>query len=101
MGRREELELQYSDSVARLAAAADAEGAMDKALGLYIRALRTNMGHEGLTRRIIEIYLERNQPCDALTVYERTRNFLWDKSKIEPDATLEELAQQAQTNCNQ
>jgi DNA-binding SARP family transcriptional activator len=99
--RREELELQYSESMSILAEHKLAVGDLDAALGLNIRILSINRKREDLAERIMRLYIQRNQPCDALKIFNETAQFLRTTIGTEPDKPLQQAAAEARRLCEQ
>jgi DNA-binding SARP family transcriptional activator len=99
--RREELELQYSDSMSVLADHKLAAGDLDAALGLNIRIWSINRKREDLAERIMRLYIQRNQPCDALEIFNETAQFLLTTIGTEPDRPLQQAAVEARRLCEQ
>jgi DNA-binding SARP family transcriptional activator len=97
--RREELELQYSDSMSVLAEHKLAAGDLDAALGLNIRILSINRKREDLAERIMRLYIQRNQPCDALKIFNETAQFLQTTIGTVPDRPLQQAAIEARQLC--
>ena len=99
--RRAELALHYSECVSELAGRKVDQDDTDVALGLYIRALGVHMGREDIAGKVMQIYFQQNQSCDALTVYERTYNYLTDVVGYEPDEPLRALGDDARRLCDE
>jgi DNA-binding SARP family transcriptional activator len=97
--RREELELEYSETMSILSNLKMAAGEADSALGLNIRLLSKNRAREDLAERIMTLYLQRNKPCDALKIYNQTAQFLQETLRTVPDKPLQEAGEQARKLC--
>jgi DNA-binding SARP family transcriptional activator len=74
--RRQLLELQYCDMLRTLADLQMNAGNLDVALGTGIRILSEYPADENVAEKIIDLYLKRNQPCDARAIYEGIKNAL-------------------------
>jgi two-component SAPR family response regulator len=99
--RREQLELQYSDAMSVLADHKMEVNDLDAALGLNISILSRNRGREDLATRIMRLYIQHNQPCDALKIYNQTAQFLQATQGMQPDKPLREVAEEAGLLCEQ
>lgn len=97
--RREELELEYSETMSILSDMKLVSGDADSALGLNIRLWSKNRTREDLAERIITLYLGDNQPCDALKIYQQTRDYLHNTLNTQPDRPLQELGEKARQLC--
>jgi len=91
--RRTELELMYADALSNLGKLRQRRGEPAEALGLFLRAARTQPHREDLARGIMSLYAELGQPERAIEVYKRLSTELKRKLNVEPDKKTVELAE--------
>ena len=90
--RRQELRQSYGEVLIGLAKAREQAGALEEALGLYVRAVNTNPQREDLALNTMKLYRELGLPADALRVYARLKTELQAKLGLDPAHHLQELA---------
>ncbi|MAS33315.1 MAG: hypothetical protein CL610_04875 [Anaerolineaceae bacterium] len=90
--RRRELRQSYGEALIGLAKACEQQGAVDEALGLYLRAAVTNPNREDVTLSTMKLYRELGMPGDALKVYDRLKAELQQRLGVDPANHLQELA---------
>ena len=98
--RRDELKLLYSETMNTLAQLKEDAGELDMALGISIRILAMNLGRDDVTRRVMEMYLKRNQPCDALKIYQIVLEYM-RQNKVPTNNFLDDLRHDAEVGCDQ
>jgi DNA-binding SARP family transcriptional activator len=94
--RREELELTYADALSSLGKLRQRQGETGEALGLYMRASRTQPQREDLARGIMLLFAELGQPDRALEVYNQLASELKRSLGVGPDRQTVELSEQIQ-----
>jgi two-component SAPR family response regulator len=90
--RRAEMRQLYGETLIALAKAREQQGAYDEALGLFLRAMRTNPHREDVVHSIMKLYHRMEMPNDALQVYYRLKDELAERLGVDPDNYLQELA---------
>ncbi|MDQ7037414.1 MAG: BTAD domain-containing putative transcriptional regulator [Anaerolineae bacterium] len=96
--RREELEFQYLVMLRSLAKLKQDSGDLETALNLNIRVLAKNWSDENVAEKIMDIYLKRNQPCEAVKVFDQIEEFLQGLG-LNPQKTLQNLGDTARSRC--
>jgi DNA-binding SARP family transcriptional activator len=91
--RRGELEMMYTDALSSLGKLRQRRGEMAEALGLFLRAARTQPHREDLARGIMSLYAELGQPERAVEIYNRLSTELKRKLGVDPDKKTIELAE--------
>lgn len=92
-GRRSELRDMYGESLSMLADLKNSIGDVQKALGLYLLAVKITPLREDLIESAMKIYRTNGQLDDALNLYRWLSNSLDEQLKIAPSESLKELAQ--------
>jgi len=77
------------------------EGELWHALGAFIRSFAFDDTQEDAAEKVMSIYLELNQPCDALKVYQRVHAALLRELGVPPRQALRDLAAKAHQHCPQ
>lgn len=90
--RRRELRQSYGEALIALGKAREQQGALDEALGLYLRATTTNPHREDVALSTMKLYQNMGMPADALKVYERLKNELQERLGVDPANHLQQLA---------
>lgn len=96
--RREELKLQYLVMMRTLTQLKLDSGDWDNVLGLSIRTLANDWSDENAAERIMNLYLKRNQPCEARKIFEKIESFL-QNVYLKPQRTLQNLGDTAHSLC--
>jgi DNA-binding SARP family transcriptional activator len=94
--RRRELRQTYGEALIALGKAREQQGAVEEALGLYLRAMTTNPHREDVAFSIMKLYQSMGLPADALKVYERLKDELQERLGVDPANHLQELAGELQ-----
>ncbi len=89
--RRKELLEAYGEALISLAKMVEKSGEFARALGLYVRAAKTNPQREDLARSIMLLYQELGQHEDAVATYERLEAELERSLGVSPAPQLQEL----------
>lgn len=90
--RREELHEMYGEALSMLADHKLDAQEEQQALGYYLNALRILNHHEDIVAKVMRIYHDNGQTADALHLYEWIENNLQTDYGIEPNAMLQDLA---------
>jgi DNA-binding SARP family transcriptional activator len=90
--RRRELRQSYGEALITLGKFREQQGAIDEALGLYLRATTTNPHREDVALNTMKLYHRMGMPADALKVYGRLRDELQERLGVDPANHLQELA---------
>lgn len=99
--KRRHLDEQVSEMYFERANLHYAEGHLWHALGAFIRSFALDDTREDALEKVMSIYLELKQPCDALKAYQRIQAALLRELGVQPKRTLRELATEAQQRCAQ
>ncbi|MBZ0296060.1 MAG: hypothetical protein K8L99_26100 [Anaerolineae bacterium] len=91
--RRNELRQAHGDVLVSLAKELERSGLTQDALGLYLRAYKTNRLREDIIFDVMRLYNELDSPQDSLEVYEVLRKELDEMLHVEPEKYVQELAE--------
>ena len=90
--RRRELRQTYGEALIGLGKALEQQGAVEQALGLYLRATTTNPHREDVALNVMKLYQGLGMSGDALEVYERLKTELSENLGVAPNHQLQEMA---------
>ena len=90
--RQDEVHEMYGEAMSMLAGHKLSAGQEDQALGHYLTALKILNHREEIVETVMGIYQERNQLKDALELYDWIEDNLQSDYGINPNKTLQELA---------
>lgn len=90
--RRKELHITHGEVLASLAKMLERKGQAHEALGLYLRAYKTNRYREDIIFSVMKLYIELDMPQDALAVYEALHSALERDLGVQPEKSIQELA---------
>ncbi len=91
VARRDKLKSLYGQALISLARIAKRRGEKEKALGLFVRALRETPEREDVHREVMALYLSIGMVEDARKQYQILVKFLKEAQSIEPSRETREL----------
>jgi two-component SAPR family response regulator len=91
IARRDRLKTLYGQALISLARIAKRRGEKEKALGLFVRALKETPEREDVHREVMNLYLSIGMVEDAKRQYQILVKFLKEAQSIEPSRETKEL----------
>ncbi|MEM7347373.1 MAG: BTAD domain-containing putative transcriptional regulator, partial [Chloroflexota bacterium] len=98
LAERERLHQQFIQVLTRLGEWQETKRDYDAAIGTAQKLLRYDPLHEATHRRLMELYLLKNEPAEALRIYHACTTLLQQELAVEPSAATRQVYERIRSN---